>query len=392
MRTIVVAGAILSACFVRDVNGGFLDATPKAKQEALIPEADAKLHLMEHKNQEQKQQVALDTKVDKKQDKVDDLWTPQDSWDKRVTAAYARLGARATGARATDERTMADVHKAWQRGFGAQEPLEPVPLEPVQARLGETRWASRPTNQAWVDERSADARPAIRSGLTNSQWADARPAIRSGLTNDAQVNGAQGQDMDASFAYVQKLADRAEELEYQASKKGASYRVKEAADQALKELEEADANAESIYKEPQANLSPPIRSGLTNDAQVNDGQGQDMDTSFAYVQKLADRAEALEHQASKEGASYKVKEAADQALKELEEADANAQSIYKEPLANMNLMVGKAGKKDNEEYNEADEEDMDNEADEEDNEDNEEDNEADEDTEEDNDADEAGGV
>jgi len=355
----VVAVAILSACFVREVNGGFLDPTPIDKLEALIPEADAKIHLMENKNQEQKQQVALDTKVDKKQDKGDDHWTPQESWEKRATEARDRatqdLGARATGARArwkevrdtqrrergigadpmqdfvhatgarvratqglgeevrAHERTRAeralerDVYtrrsergfgsESWERGIGAQE-----------ARPDERRWAyARPTNEARVDERRwADARPARRSGFTNSssgwmnsRWADARPARGSGLTNDAQVNDAHGQDMDRVFASVQKIADRAEQLDYQASQVGASYRVKKAADQALKELEEADAYAQSMYKEA--------------------------------------------------------------------------------PLANINLMVVKAGKKDNKADKQADEEDMDNEA-------NEEDNEADEDNEEHNEA------
>jgi len=203
MKTIVVAVAILSACFMQEVSGAFLNATPKEKKEAVTQDADAKAHLVEDKNVEQKQHLTLDTKVEEE-------------------------------AKAEKQEEIQDIQHI--RKF-----LE----EEKEGRHLEQKKAEKKEGKKHAKTEKKEETQHLKKKVKADEKVDEE--------DDAAADLAA---LDTRYASVAKLAATAEELDTDAAKDGALDAAKKAGEQAVKNLrvamQDLQADEDDINKEANA--------------------------------------------------------------------------------------------------------------------------------------------
>jgi len=219
MRTIAVAIAIVSACFMQEVSGNFLSATPEIKKTAVTKEAelDAKLHMTEEKEEKtlpQAQDLTKEVKADEKVEEKTDIGD--------VAIHYVM-------------EKLADKHSEFMVNL-ADTADAANKLNEVAAKDGASDEAKKASEKAEKDLEEAEDKAA--QALADDEESE--------IDNEADEEDMDDEDAQAQDTKVERLAARTEELDKDAAKDGASDEAKKAAVQAEKNFEEAEAQAQAM--------------------------------------------------------------------------------------------------------------------------------------------------
>jgi len=234
MRTIVVAVAILSACFMQEVSGAFLSATPKKEAKVELKELQ---QVEVQKLQQQKLQQALTdmnfhwiSKAGASEEEEDEEEEQDEEHEERGSRRNQDDEEDDQGEEQdldVDEEHMSEALK--KLGVKAEE------LHAIADKEGASeaaRVAARQAEKVFDQAEATEAR-AINAGKIQ---------LTEEMQEHEQADKAQV-EVAATSQSIMALLHRAEDLAEEAQKVGASDAAKKAAAQAEKEFAEADAKA-----------------------------------------------------------------------------------------------------------------------------------------------------
>jgi len=193
MRTIAVAVAILCACFMQEVSGELLSATPEIKEEAVT-------HLTEKKVEKSAEEVEADAKEAAEEAKE----AAENKEYEAKAAEFEKLSAKAE---------KLDIEAEKYAGFDT---------------------TIKSTTKAAADEAHKEYVDAVQMfAKAEEVKADEQEAA------DKAEEAAENKELEAKEAELEKLDANAKKLELEAEKDGASNTTKTAADEARKEFVDA---------------------------------------------------------------------------------------------------------------------------------------------------------
>jgi len=344
----VVAVAILSACFMQEVSGDDPSKFLFAKKEAVTQKADVQAHLMEDKKDgasDEDEKAVKDGASDEAMRTADqavkeleeadakeqdffaeadeqDYETDQDGMSDAIEKLMARaeeLAEEAGKDGASDEakRASAQAEQELEEASDKEQGfIAKAVATPASAGAAATATAAN------LPPRSAVAASIAATTASITASSTAQEKDQFGLTPQQYLEA--GRDyMSQSLFEI-----RAEETAEEAEQDGASDETKKAADQAGKELEEAEAKEQGLEAQEDKELEEAEAKEQGLEAKVGEH-----DIMSEALQKLDARAHELRNEADKDGAlddAFRVetkKRAAEQAEKEFEEADSQEQDV-----------------------------------------------------------------
>jgi len=292
MRTIVVAVAILSACFMQEVSGAFLSATPKKEAKVDLKETqEAGLH----RGEVQKlQQVLLEASKAGENDLQEEDEEEEQDEEQDEEQGEER------GSRRNQEDEEDDQGEEQDLDVDEEHMSEPLKKLAVKAKeLHEI---------ADKEGASEEARVAAHQAENEFDKAEAKEA--------REINKLHLEEHMSEP--LKKLAVKAEELHEIADKEGASEEARVAAHQAKSGFDEAEAQE---FREVIGKIH--LVEEMQEDEQAAKAQVEVAATSQS-IMALLHLAEDLAEEAQKVGASDAAKKAAAQAFQDFAEADAKA--------------------------------------------------------------------